>query len=189
VARGGIYDAAATMSEAVRTMMRMDAEAAQETAAQVDAGFLWDFWYPAARSTEIRGQKLVKAMLLEVPLVLAEPPRGKFLRCGILVRTEGYRFRMGGSTEKWWSAATRMAVRCLQRTMRGDSVALQPGQAEGGADFCGALSLRGTRRIRLGLYECSGDEAAGEDSGGASAYRFQRQIQDHASFVWAAFAH
>src|SRR6266446_2667180 len=46
------YDAATTMSEAVRTMMRMDAEA------QVDAGFLWDFWYPAARSMEIRGQKL-----------------------------------------------------------------------------------------------------------------------------------
>src|SRR6266568_2127075 len=52
------YDAATTMSEAVRTMMRMDAEAAQETAAQADAGFLWDFWYPAARSTEIRGQNL-----------------------------------------------------------------------------------------------------------------------------------
>ena len=49
------------MSEAVRTMMRMDAEAAQEAAAQADAGFLWDFWYPAARSTEVRGQKLVLA--------------------------------------------------------------------------------------------------------------------------------
>src|SRR5207248_1008642 len=57
-----------TMSEAVRTMMRMDAEAAQETAAQADAEFLWDFWYPAVRSTEIAGQKLVTAMLLEVPL-------------------------------------------------------------------------------------------------------------------------
>ena len=53
----------ATMSEAVRTMMRMDAEAAQGAAAQADAGFLWDFWYPAVRSTEIRGQKLVTAML------------------------------------------------------------------------------------------------------------------------------
>jgi len=30
-----------TMSEAVRTMMRMDAEVAQEAAAQGDAGFLW----------------------------------------------------------------------------------------------------------------------------------------------------
>ncbi len=65
------------MSEAVRTMMRMDAEAAQETAAQADAGFLWDFWYPAAQSTEIRGQKLVTAMLLEVPLVLGRTSEGK----------------------------------------------------------------------------------------------------------------
>jgi len=65
------------MSEAVRTMMRMDAEAAQETAAQADAGFLWDFWYPAVRSTEIRGQKLVTAMLLEVPLVLGRTSEGK----------------------------------------------------------------------------------------------------------------
>jgi phenylpropionate dioxygenase-like ring-hydroxylating dioxygenase large terminal subunit len=66
------------MSEAVRTMMRMDAEAAQEAAvAQADAGFLWDFWYPAARSTEIRGQKLVTAMLLEVPLVLGRTADGK----------------------------------------------------------------------------------------------------------------
>jgi len=71
------YDAATTMSEAVRTMMRMDAEAAQETPAQADAGFLWDFWYPAARSTEIRGQKLVTAMLLEVPLVLGRTSEGK----------------------------------------------------------------------------------------------------------------
>src|SRR5256884_8210168 len=65
------------MSEAVRTMMRMDAEAAQEAAAQADAGFLWDFWYPAARSSEIRGQKLVTAMLLEVPLVLGRTSEGK----------------------------------------------------------------------------------------------------------------
>jgi phenylpropionate dioxygenase-like ring-hydroxylating dioxygenase large terminal subunit len=65
------------MSEAVRTMMRMDAEAAQEAAAQADTGFLWDFWYPAARSTEIRGQKLTKALLLEVPLVLGRTAEGK----------------------------------------------------------------------------------------------------------------
>ena len=58
-------------------MMRMDAEAAQETAAQADAGFLWDFWYPAVRSTAIRGQKLVTAMLLEVPLVLGRTSDGK----------------------------------------------------------------------------------------------------------------
>jgi phenylpropionate dioxygenase-like ring-hydroxylating dioxygenase large terminal subunit len=65
------------MSEAVRTMMRMEAEGAQEAAAQADAGFLWDFWYPAVRSTEIRGRKLAKAVLLEVPLVLGRTADGK----------------------------------------------------------------------------------------------------------------
>jgi phenylpropionate dioxygenase-like ring-hydroxylating dioxygenase large terminal subunit len=71
------YDASTTMSEAVRTMMRMDAEAARESAAEADAGFLWDFWYPAVRSAEIRGRKLVTAMLLEVPLVLGRTAEGK----------------------------------------------------------------------------------------------------------------
>ncbi len=110
------------MSEAVRTMMRMDAEAAQDAATQADAGFLWDFWYPAARSTAIRGQKLVTAMLLEVPLVLGRtsegkvfamrdscPHRGIPLSYGRLdekARTGGFRFRMGGWMRKWWSAAT-----------------------------------------------------------------------------------
>ena len=65
------------MSEAVRTMMQMDAEAALESAAQADAGFLWDFWYPAMRSTVITEQKLVTAMLLEVPLVLGRTSEGK----------------------------------------------------------------------------------------------------------------
>src|ERR1700694_5473510 len=65
------------MSEAVRTMMRVDAEVAAGAAAQSDAGFLWDFWYPAVRSAEIRGQKLLTAMLLEVPLGLGRTSEGK----------------------------------------------------------------------------------------------------------------
>src|SRR5258708_13532271 len=67
-----------TMSEAVRTMLQSNAEvAARETLGEADAGFLWDFWYPAVRSAEIRGQKLVTAMLLEVPLVLGRSSGGK----------------------------------------------------------------------------------------------------------------
>jgi len=66
-----------TMSEAVRTILQANAEAAREPSPEADAGFLWDFWYPAARSAEIRGQKLVTAMLLEVPLVLGRTSEGK----------------------------------------------------------------------------------------------------------------
>jgi phenylpropionate dioxygenase-like ring-hydroxylating dioxygenase large terminal subunit len=32
--------------------------------------FLWEFWYPVLRSEEVRGRKLVRAMVLEVPLVI-----------------------------------------------------------------------------------------------------------------------
>ena len=42
-----------------------------------DAGFLWDFWYPAARSSAIEGRRLATAMLLEVPLVLGRTDDGK----------------------------------------------------------------------------------------------------------------
>src|SRR5437879_7422070 len=66
-----------TMSEAMRTMFQTNSETARETAHESDAGFLWDFWYPAVRSAEIRGQKLVTAMLLEVPLVLGRTSDGK----------------------------------------------------------------------------------------------------------------
>ena len=51
--------------------------AAQTADPGLDAGFLWDFWYPAARSSAIRGRNLAKAMLLEVPLVLGRTDEGK----------------------------------------------------------------------------------------------------------------
>jgi phenylpropionate dioxygenase-like ring-hydroxylating dioxygenase large terminal subunit len=47
------------------------------TATGTDLGFLWDFWYPALRGAEIRGRALVKAMLLEVPLVLGRTDDGR----------------------------------------------------------------------------------------------------------------
>jgi phenylpropionate dioxygenase-like ring-hydroxylating dioxygenase large terminal subunit len=65
------------MSEAVRIILQTNAEAAPSDASEAETGFLWDFWYPAARSAEIRGQKLATAMLLEVPLVLGRTAGGK----------------------------------------------------------------------------------------------------------------
>jgi phenylpropionate dioxygenase-like ring-hydroxylating dioxygenase large terminal subunit len=47
------------------------------TTLESDAGFLWNFWYPALRSEEIVGRKLSTAMLLEVPLVLGRTTDGK----------------------------------------------------------------------------------------------------------------
>jgi len=65
------------MSEAVRSLLRANGESARETVAESDAGFLWDFWYPALRSTEVTGNHLRTAMLLEVPLVLGRTAEGK----------------------------------------------------------------------------------------------------------------
>ena len=45
--------------------------------AQGDAGFLWDFWYPAMRSEGIHGKNLATAMLLEVPLVIGRTSQGQ----------------------------------------------------------------------------------------------------------------
>jgi len=65
------------MSESVRTILAADSVAASEPSREPDAGFLWDFWYPALRSSEIVGRRLTKAMLLEVPLVLGRTTDGK----------------------------------------------------------------------------------------------------------------
>jgi len=95
----------AIMSEAVRTMMRMDARRRRKLPLRRMLDSCGTSGSGSAEY-EIRGQKLVTAMLLEVPLVLVEPPRGKCLRCGIRVRIAGFRCRTGGWTGKWWSAAT-----------------------------------------------------------------------------------
>ncbi len=65
------------MSEAVRTILQANGTAASEPARDADPGFLWDFWYPALRSTEIVGKRLATAMLLEVPLVLGRTSGGQ----------------------------------------------------------------------------------------------------------------
>ena len=65
------------MSESVQTAVRIAGTAGREAVRDSDAGFLWDFWYPAARSSEISGRKLITAMVLEVPLVLGRTASGK----------------------------------------------------------------------------------------------------------------
>ena len=52
-------------------------ESSQKAEPGADAGFLWDFWYPAARSSAIQGRRLATAILLEVPLVLGRTDEGK----------------------------------------------------------------------------------------------------------------
>ena len=65
------------MSDTVQTILGANAEPVRDASDEVDWGFLWDFWYPALRSSQITGQKLVTAMLLEVPLVLGRTSDGK----------------------------------------------------------------------------------------------------------------
>jgi phenylpropionate dioxygenase-like ring-hydroxylating dioxygenase large terminal subunit len=65
------------MSETVRTILQGKTDPERESLPENDLGFLWDFWYPALRSTEITGRRLSTAMLLEVPLVLGRTSDGK----------------------------------------------------------------------------------------------------------------
>jgi phenylpropionate dioxygenase-like ring-hydroxylating dioxygenase large terminal subunit len=64
------------MSEAVRQILQTKLDE-RESVLESGAGFLWDFWYPALRSTEVAGNQLKTAMLLEVPLVLGRTAEGK----------------------------------------------------------------------------------------------------------------
>src|SRR5580704_6683358 len=64
------------MSETLQTLLQAKGEAAREISSESEAGFLWDFWYPALRSTEVSGNRLATAMLLEVPLVLGRTADG-----------------------------------------------------------------------------------------------------------------
>ena len=69
------------MSEAARKAFDENREAEQDSTRNAgpaaDAGFLWDFWYPALQSTQVRGRNLATAMLLEIPLVLGRADDGR----------------------------------------------------------------------------------------------------------------
>jgi phenylpropionate dioxygenase-like ring-hydroxylating dioxygenase large terminal subunit len=71
------YDARWAMSEAKSIILQGEFDEARESAPAQDTGFLWDFWYPALRSTDISGKRLVTAVLLEVPLVLGRTSQGQ----------------------------------------------------------------------------------------------------------------
>src|SRR5579859_6448025 len=99
-----MYYDARTMSEAVRTLMRMSVAGADESAPATDAGFLWDFWYPATRSVAIRGNALATAMLLEVPLVLGRTTEGKAFAMRDSCPHRGIPLSHGRFDGKRWSA-------------------------------------------------------------------------------------
>lgn len=65
------------MSELTKLETEARSENARQSSAAGDADFLWHFWYPAMRGSDIRGQSLAKAMLLEVPLVLGRTRDGR----------------------------------------------------------------------------------------------------------------
>jgi len=73
------YDSNNAMSETARAFLRNNPVSSAESSSSPEGepGFLWDFWYPALRSTQIRGEKLATATLLEVPLVLGRTSDGK----------------------------------------------------------------------------------------------------------------
>src|ERR1700756_4457156 len=68
---------AKTMSEAARMASLAENETQRQNETGADAGFLWDFWYPALRSDEIRGKNVATALLWKMPLVLGRTSDGR----------------------------------------------------------------------------------------------------------------
>ena len=93
------------MSEAAKiAAQESDGGSSQKAERGADAGFLWDFWYPVARSSAIQGRRLATTMLLEVPLVLGRTDAGKPFAMRDSCPHRGYRFPMEDSTGRIWSA-------------------------------------------------------------------------------------
>jgi phenylpropionate dioxygenase-like ring-hydroxylating dioxygenase large terminal subunit len=65
------------MSEATQPALENSFSEQNQSAAEADLGFLWDFWYPALQSEGIYRRNLSKATLLEIPLVLGRTSGGK----------------------------------------------------------------------------------------------------------------
>src|SRR5208282_2935503 len=68
IRRGACTTMSLTMTDAAASSSKNGAGAGD---------MLWGFWYPALRSDQIHARKLVRAMLLEVPLVLGRDAAGK----------------------------------------------------------------------------------------------------------------
>ena len=47
------------------------------SSSSIDGELLWGFWYPALRSSELRGRALVTSTRMEIPLVLGRDAAGK----------------------------------------------------------------------------------------------------------------
>src|SRR3954453_22287277 len=93
------------MTEALGTILPADAAVPRQPASDSDLGFLWDFWYPALRSTEIVGHRLTTAMLLEVPLVLGRTSEGQAFAMRDSCPHRGIPLSYAVSTAKHWSVA------------------------------------------------------------------------------------
>jgi len=115
---------------------------AQKLERGADAGFLWDFWYPAVRSAEIRGRGLVKAMLLEVPLVLGRTDDGHgvcvegFFPHTWIPLSYGRLMEERGVSYHGWKF-DGCSGQCVEIPSLTSQDKLK------GSDFCGALSVRG----------------------------------------------
>jgi len=66
-----------TTEQAAANTSGTASNAAASSPTKAGGEFLWRAWYPAMRSSALRGRKLARAMLLEVPLVLGRDAAGR----------------------------------------------------------------------------------------------------------------
>src|SRR3984885_8757748 len=74
---GMYYDSRPPMSETAAPLTSNSTDAAAGKPRDSASEMLWGFWYPALPSARVRGRKLERAMLLEVPLVIGRDSAGK----------------------------------------------------------------------------------------------------------------
>ena len=115
---------------------------------------LWGFWYPALRSEQVRRHKLVRAMLLDVPLVLGRDAAGKPFALRDVCPHRAFPLSFGQfDGQDRGVRVSRLAIRRAHRPVPHDSFAHRRFQAEMRPDLCGQLSVRGARRLRVGVHD------------------------------------
>ena len=179
------------MTEALSTILPVDAAGSRQPASDSDLGFLWDFWYPALRSTEIVGHRLATAMLLEVPLVLGRTSEGKAFAMRDSCPHRGIPLSYGRFDGKTLSSAAITAGASRRAAVNASKFLRSPTRTNSKSSaFLPDITHVEERDGYVWVYMTSpGARTPDRTTRAAEAGHLQRKIQNHASVLRAAIAH
>ena len=117
---------------------------------------LWGFWYPALRREQVRRHKLVRAMLLDVPLVLGRDAAGKPFALRDVCPHRAFPLSFGQFDGKNVECAYHgWQFDAHTGQCQHDSFAHGRFETQMRAHLCRQLSLRGARRLHVGVHDKS----------------------------------